>query len=99
MSGYKDYSAMQWRNSALPARISFMLFSIDAKPVVLILLVLFRLKLSSLYVFLGAMAIFGILEFYGYSLPVALRRLRSILAGRKRFVHSSISRRRRFING
>lgn len=99
MSEYKDYSHILWRNSALSARISFIVFSIDAKPVVLILLVLFRLQLSSIYIFLGAMAFFGVLEFYGFSLPVALRRFRSVLAGRKRFVHSSVSRRRRFING
>jgi len=95
----KFYEDMQWRNSGLAARMGLLFVSIDARAFIPILALIFHISWTSLYIFIGAVTIFSGLEYLGYSAPVAMRKLRSIIAGRYRFVHNSKSRQRRSIHG
>ena len=94
----KDYTRFQARNSGLTARLPLMLFSVDARAAISILFVIFHFAWSSFYIFLVTLAFFGILEYFGYSVPVALRKARSLVAGRYRFVNQMSKRRRRFLH-
>jgi len=66
-----------WRNSALKPRF----FLIDAKAAFPLLLFLLHITMWSFILAVSAMAFFGLLERYGFSLDVFLRWLRTMLAG------------------
>lgn len=95
----RNYDHVQWRNSGLMPRLGLLVVSIDARATLPIILVLFHISWTTFYIFLGAVILFSVLEFYGYTFSVATRRLRALIAGRYRFVQHPISKRRRFIHG
>lgn len=95
----KFYEEVQWRNSGLAARMGLGVVSIDARAFLPILGLILHISWTTLYVFMAVVSLFAILEFLGYSAPVALRKLRSLIAGKHRFVQRTVSRRRRLING
>lgn len=95
----KFYEDVQWRNSGLSARMGLGVVSIDARAFLPILGLILHISWTTLYVFMAVVSLFAILEFLGYSAPVALRKLRSLIAGKHRFVQRTVSRRRRLING
>jgi len=95
----KQFSESQLRNSGLTARLGLLMVSIDARAFIPILFLLFNISWVSFYIFIGSVTIFSMLEYVGYSFMVALRKLRSLIAGKKRFVQKHNSRRRRLIYG
>ena len=95
----KFYEDTQWRNTGLAARMGLLVFSIDARAFLPILALILHISWTTLYIFIGAVSFFALLEFLGYSAPVAIRKARSLIAGRHRFVQRTISRRRRLIHG
>jgi len=95
----KSYETIQWRNSGLVARMGLVVLSIDARAFLPILLLILHISWTTLYIFIGAVICFALLEYLGYSAPVAVRKARSLIAGRHRFVQRTISRRRRLIHG
>ncbi len=66
-----------WRDSARIPRFFF----IDARASFPLLLFLLHIRLWSFILALSAMAFFGLLERYGFSVTVFLRWIRSVLAG------------------
>ncbi|MFA0809386.1 IcmT/TraK family protein [Microbulbifer epialgicus] len=95
----KFYEYTQWRNTGLAARLGLVIASIDARAFVFIFIFILHISWETLYTFLGIVTFFGLLEYLGYSVPVAIRKARSLIAGRRRFVQRTISRRRRIIHG
>lgn len=95
----KYYDHTQWRNSALSSRMGLGFTSIDARAFIPILAVLLHISWTTFYIFLGAVALFSFLEYLGYSAPVAVRKLRSIIAGKRRYVQRTVARRKRFVHG
>lgn len=95
----KHYEEIQWRNSGLSARMGLLAFSIDARAFLPILALILHISWTTLYLFLGAVSFFALLEYLGYSTPVAIRKARSMIAGRHRFVQRTTSRRRRLVHG
>lgn len=82
-----------WRNTARPARF----FGIDARACLVVLLFLVHIRLWTLILMILVLALCFMLERFGMTLPVALRRLRSFFAGpyRRALVKASD---RRFID-
>lgn len=70
-----------WRNTALTVR--FLIF--DAKAGVPFFFFLAHIAVWTLVISVMSFVVFGILERFGYSLEVALRLLRSTLAGPVRY--------------
>lgn len=95
----KFYDHIQWRNSGLSARMGLLVVSIDARAFLPILALILHISWTTLYIFIGAVSFFAILEYLGYTAPVAMRKARSLIAGRYRFVQRTTSRRRRIIHG
>jgi intracellular multiplication protein IcmT len=69
-----------WRDSARTPRF----FLIDARAAFPLLLFLMHIRLWSFILALLAMAFFGLLERYGFSVTVFLRWLRTVLAGSRK---------------
>lgn len=95
----KFYEDVQWRNSGLAARMGLGFVSIDARAFLPILGLILHISWTTFYIFVAVVSLFAILEFLGYTAPVALRKLRSLIAGKHRFVQKPVTRRRRLING
>ncbi len=66
-----------WRDSARPPRF----FMVDALAAMPLLLFLLHIRLWTLYLALGTMVFFAILERFNFTVPVFLRWTRSTLAG------------------
>lgn len=66
-----------WRDSARNARF----FLIDARAAFPLLIFLLHIRVWTFVLALVAMAFFGLLEHYGFSLIVFLRWVRTVLAG------------------
>lgn len=66
-----------WRDSARSARF----FIIDARAVFPVFLFLMRIRVWTGVLVIVATIFFGIIEHYGFTVPVFLRWLRSFLAG------------------
>lgn len=69
-----------WRDSARYPRFFF----IDANAALPLVLFLVHIKLWTFMLALAAMAFFGVLERFNFTLPIFMRWLRSTLAGRVR---------------
>jgi hypothetical protein len=95
----KSYESTQWYNSALIARLGLLLWSIDARAFLPVFLLMFHLSWIALKICLVSILFFSLLEFYGFTTVIALKRFRSIVTGRYRFVHRTKTRKRRFIHG
>lgn len=91
-------SNIQWRNSALDARLGLGFMSVDARACLPILGVIFHLSWLTFYIFVGVMVFFALLENMGYRLPVAIRKARNLVSGKSRYVHRTTQRRRRLIH-
>jgi len=79
-----------WRDSARPVRIG----PFDARLAVLVLFLLLKPGLATLGMLLTAAVAFRVAEARGYRLRAAIRRMRALLAGRRRALH--LDRYRRF---
>ncbi len=88
-----------WRNSGLNARLGLGFTSIDARASFFILFLIFNVSWDSLQIFLAAVGFFWFLEFQGYNILVAIRKARSLIAGKHRYAQSPIAKRRRLIHG
>ena len=86
-----DEQVIAWRDSARPARI----MGIDARLLVLIVVVMFLPSLATLAVLAVACIGFRVAETRGYRVRAALRGMRAFLAGRRRGLH--LERYRRFV--
>lgn len=95
----KNYDDILWRNSGLRATLGLGFFSVDARVSIMILPLIFHLSLDSLKLFALSVCIFAGLEYLGYTIPVAILKLRSLIAGKQRFTQDTISNTRRFIHG
>lgn len=73
-------SYTHWRNTARPARF----FAIDARACLVVLLFLVHVRLWTFILMIVVLAALGVLERYGMTLPVALRRLRLFFIGNYR---------------
>jgi len=66
-----------WRDSARSARF----FLVDARAAFPIFLFLMHIRMWTASIVIVSMVFFGIIEHYGFTVPVFLRWLRSFLAG------------------
>lgn len=69
-----------WRDSARSARF----FMVDARAAFPILLFLMNIRVWTAILVVVSMIFFGIIEHYGFTVPVFLRWLRSFLAGNRK---------------
>lgn len=99
MSGYKEYDDFQWWASSPYTKINLFFVEIDAR--VVLAFVPTALHISELTVYFGIsmLILFGALDYFGYSVPVSMKRFRTFCAGGKRSVNSNKRRRRRLIHG
>ncbi len=72
-----------WRDSARPVRIG----PFDARLAVLVFFLLLKPGLVTLFLLLGTSVAFRVAEARGYRLRAAVRRIRALLAGRRRALH------------
>jgi intracellular multiplication protein IcmT len=79
-----------WRNSMRPVRF----FNLDARAIFPFFALLFYARLITLFVCIAVTAIFFVVERMGYTLPSALRKLRSLINGDKRPALISMRHRR-----
>jgi len=79
-----------WRATALPVRI----LVLDARSCLPILLAVVDWSLKTLIFSLIATAVFGLISFFGLTLPAALRWGRRLLVGRTRTAVPTWKRRR-----
>lgn len=82
-------SQNHWRNTARSIRF----FNVDARAAIFLLFFLIHIRLWTLILAVGAMGFFMILERFGLTLPLALRRFRVWLVGRRRPALLKIHRR------
>ena len=66
-----------WRNTARPARF----FMVDARACLVVLLFLVHVRLWTLFLMIGVLILFSIMERYGMTMPVAMRRIRLFFVG------------------
>ena len=66
-----------WRDTGRTPRFLFM----DARIVATILLWLLHMRMWTLYLFIASSIFFVVLERFGFTVPVALRALRVLIAG------------------
>ncbi len=69
-----------WRDSGRPVRF----FMVDGRAAIGILLVLLHISMETFMLAMGIIVTFVVLERFDYTVPNALRRLRSMIAGKKR---------------
>lgn len=94
-----DFTDTQWRNSGHQARLGLVAFSLDARVFVFFLALILHLSWTTFYIVLSAIAFFAFLEYLGYTLDVARKRVRGFLAGKMRSDNRRvILRRRRLID-
>ena len=72
-----------WRDSARNPRFFF----VDARAALFILLWLVHIRLWTFLLAIGALIIFGIMEYFNYTMPVALRVMHGLLFGKKKYRH------------
>lgn len=78
-----------WRNTARPIRF----FNVDARAAIFLLIFLVHIRLWTFVLAIGAILFFMILERFGLTLPLAMRRARVWFIGKKRPALLKISRR------
>ena len=69
-----------WRNTARPARF----FMLDARACLVVFLFIVHVRTWTLVLMIAVLVLCGILERYGMTLPVAMRRLRVFFIGPRR---------------
>jgi len=69
-----------WRNTMLPVRV----YVVDARVLIPLMIVLVHVRLWTLYVGLGGIAVFTALEWLGLTFPAAVRTARRWIVGRRR---------------
>ena len=69
-----------WRNTARPARF----FAMDARACLVVFLFLVHVRLWTLFLMIGVLIACTVMERYGMTLPVTLRRLRLFFGGNYR---------------
>ena len=84
-------SGISWRDSARPARV----MGIDARPLVMMFVLVFFPYLVTLAAFLVAVIGFRVAEARGYRVRAAVRGVRALLAGRRYALH--LEHYRRFV--
>ena len=95
----RNYDHILWRNSGLVAKLGLGIVAVDARVGIMILPLIFHIDMASVYLFLGSVGLFAVLEFMGYTIPVSIIKIRSTIAGKKRYTQQTISNRRRMIHG
>ncbi len=93
-----DFTETQWRNSGLPARLGLGFAAIDARVFVFFIIWLVHMRTWTLVMAVVAVILAAILEYLGFGMGVAFKRVRAAIAGKNRVVHKSSLRRRRMIN-
>ncbi|MFK5948882.1 MAG: IcmT/TraK family protein [Methylococcales bacterium] len=94
----QDFTEIQWRNSGLQPRLGLGFAALDAKVFVFFLIFLLHMSKTTFLISLAAIVFFAVLEYYGFGINVAVKRLRSLIAGKNRVVHNALHRRRRIIH-
>jgi len=95
----KDYKEVQWYRGSLRAQVGLGFIAVDAQ---VFIPFIFWVLFPSWWTF-GVLSLvvlfFLVLKFFGYSVPVAMKRLRAKIAGRRRYVRQMSKKRRRFVHG
>jgi len=94
-----DFTDTQWRNSGLQPRLGLGFAALDARVFVFFLIFILHISMTTFLISMGAVAVFAVLEYYGFGMNVAAKRLRSFIAGKNRVVNKALLRRRRLIHG
>lgn len=98
-SELKDYRSLNLYRAGYSPTLGLVVTSVDARaawPLVL----LFANKSTFTFVLVFASILFfALLAYFGYTLDIALKRLRASLAGRRRYVGNYRIRQRRFASG
>ncbi len=81
MAGFSETS--HWRDSARSARF----FMVDARAAFPIFIFLMHIRIWTGVLVIVSALFFGIIEHYGFTVPVFLRWLRSLMAGKNRSPH------------
>lgn len=69
-----------WRNTMLPVRV----YVADARVLIPVLVVLVHIRLWTLYVAMGGIVVFAVLEWLGLTFPAAMRTVRRWIVGSRR---------------
>lgn len=77
MATGKFSATAHWRDSARSARF----FIVDARAVFPVFIFLMRIRIWSAILVLVSIVFFGIIEHYGFTVPVFLRWVRNFMAG------------------
>ncbi len=90
----KDYTYLQAKNSGLRAKLGLMVISIDGFAFIPLVVLPFHVRPWSIGVCVSFILIFIVFEKLGYPRLVALRKIRSMIAGRYRASKDVVKRRR-----
>ena len=99
MSGYKVYDDFQWWASSPYTKINLFVVEIDARVILAFVPTALHISTPTAYFGIGMLILFATLDYFGYSVPVSIKRFRRFWAGGKRSVNSNKRRRRRLIHG
>lgn len=81
--------SLLWRDNGRPIRF----FGVDGRAAISILLVLAHISLVTIVLAALILVVFTGLERFDYTIPNALRKLRSLLAGKRRYATPKFRRR------
>jgi intracellular multiplication protein IcmT len=79
-----------WRNTMLPVRV----YVVDARVLIPVMVVLVHIRVWTLYVALGGIAVFTALEWLGLTFPAAVRTVRRWIVGSRRAAIPAWKKRR-----
>ena len=79
----RNPATAHWRDSARTAKF----FSIDARAALPLLLFLLHIKMWTFLLAIGVTLFFGLLQRFGFTLPVFFRWLRVMVGGKQRYAY------------
>lgn len=95
----KDYDWVKYYGSSYFPMINVYFFEIDSRVILFLMPLGLITEVWLLYICLFMMALFILLGFLGYPIPIAIKRSLRFYAGKKRSVSTNKQRKRRFNNG
>lgn len=94
-----DYRSLNIYRAGYAPRLGLIITSVDARAAWPLVLLFANKSTFSFALVFGSILFFALLGYFGYTLDIALKRLRALLAGRRRYVGNYRIRQRRFASG
>jgi hypothetical protein len=95
----KNYDWVKYWGSSYFPQINLYFFEVDSRVIIFVVPLGLINEIWMLYTSLFFMALFILLGFLGYSIPIATKRSLKFYAGNNRSVSTNKQRKRRFNNG